>query len=94
MKLTFKEFQKTRKLIHFDDDKEFFRLEFAYLDNDDDIIKETINGIYRYHLGAFIQILDNNKYYCLIGTEEYCLTSKYDLKIIEKILYNEHYLWC
>ena len=36
MKLTFKEFQKTRKLIHFNDDKEFFRLEFSYLDIDDD----------------------------------------------------------
>ena len=37
MKLTFKEFQKTRKLIHFNDDKEFFRLEFSYLDNDKQI---------------------------------------------------------
>ena len=91
MKLTFKEFQKTRKLIHFNDDKQFFRLEFDYMQNDDTIIKETKNGIYRYHFGAFIQILDNNEYYCLIGTKEYL---KDDLEIIEKILYNEHYLWC
>ena len=32
MKLDFEAFQKTRKLIHFKDDKKFFRLEFSYLD--------------------------------------------------------------
>tara|TARA_R100000664_G_scaffold20619_1_gene29860 strand:- start:204 stop:479 length:276 start_codon:yes stop_codon:yes gene_type:complete len=91
MKLTFKEFQKTRKFIHFKDDKEFFRLEFSFLDNDDDIINETKNGIYRYHLGAFIQILDTNEYYCLIGCDDYLNN---DLAKLEKILYNEHYLTC
>ena len=90
MKLDFEAFQKTRKLIHFKDDKKFFRLEFSYLDNDDDIIKFFKYGIYRYHLGAHIQILDNKEYFCLIECNEY-LTD--DLAKLEKILYNEYYLW-